>query len=85
MNKLTENKAIEKQEEVSVVPKVENVVSAPVTQSVAAPVIETVASANQSVNHVEQTFPENVNIFDQGVNIFDQAPQTPSNGGQIKM
>ena len=85
MNKLTENKAIEKQEEVSVVPKVENVVSAPVTQSVAAPAVETVASANQSVNHVEQKFPENVNIFDQGVNIFDQAPQTPSNGGQIKM
>ena len=85
MNKLTENKAIEKQEEVSVAPKVENVVSAPVTQSVAAPAVETVASANQSVNHVEQKFPENVNIFDQGVNIFDQAPQTPSNGGQIKM
>lgn len=85
MNKLTDNKVIEKQEEVSVAPASSYVVSAPVTQSVASPTVETVASANQSVNHVEQTFPENVNIFDQGVNIFDQAPQTPSNGGQIKM
>lgn len=85
MNKLTNNKVTEKQEEVSVAPAASHVVSAPVTQSVAAPAVEIVASANQSVNHVEQTFPENVNIFDQGVNIFDQAPQTPSNGGQIKM
>lgn len=85
MNKLTNNKVTEKQEEVSVAPAASHVVSAPVTQSVAAPTVEKVASANQPVNHVEQTFPENVNIFDQGVNIFDQAPQTPSNGGQIKM
>ena len=82
---LKNNKVIEKQEEVSVAPAASYVVSAPVTQCVAAPTVEKVASANQSVKHVEQTFPENVNIFDQGVNIFDQAPQTPSNGGQIKM
>lgn len=85
MNKLTENKVVEKQEEVSVAPKVENVVSTPVTQNVAAPTGEAVTPANQSVGNVEQTFPENVNIFDQGVNIFDQVPQTPSNGGQLKM
>ena len=86
MNKLTENKVVEKQEEVSVAPKVENVVSAPVTQNnISAPTEVAVNPTPQPVNNASQAIPENVNIFDQGVNIFDQVPQTPSNGGQIKM
>lgn len=86
INKLTENKVVEKQEEVSVAPTVENVVSAPVTQNnISAPTEVAVNPTPQPANKAIQTIPENVNIFDQGVNIFDQVPQTPSNGGQIKM
>ena len=86
MNKLTETKVADKKEEVSVAPTVENVVSAPVTQNnISAPTEVAVNPTPQPANKASQTIPENVNIFDQGVNIFDQVPQTPSNGGQIKM
>ena len=40
---------------------------------------------NQVETPVQNQIPENVNIFDQGVNIFDQVPQTPNNGGQLKI
>lgn len=84
MNKLTDTKTEAKKEEVSVIPPVE--VSTPVTQNVVtAPTEAVVNPVQQPTNNASQTIPENINIFDQGVNIFDQAPQTPSNGGQIKM
>ncbi len=80
MNKLTENKAVDKKEEVSVVPPAP--ASTPVVQNNVISNSEVTAPVNQPENNVKQTFSENVNIFDQGVNIFDQ---TPSNGGQLKM
>lgn len=88
MNKLTENKTETKKEKVSVIPPVE--VSTPIAQNNFTAPTEVVINpvqqgVHQPTNNANQTIPENVNIFDQGVNIFDQAPQTPSNGGQLKM
>lgn len=88
MNKLTETKTDVKKEEVSAIPPAP--ASTPVNQNnVTTPAEVVINSVQQGVhqptNNASQTIPENVNIFDQGVNIFDQAPQTPSNGGQLKV